>query len=90
MSVKSSISLTDTQDAFARSLVDNGRYSSVSAVIQQGLDLLRHQTEANDAETSALKAILTDRAGGDFVSPDMMRSRVDAMIAEKRNARVAD
>ena len=28
MSVKSSISLTDQQDAFARSLVESGRFSS--------------------------------------------------------------
>lgn len=38
MSVKSSISLTDQQDAFARSLVESGRYSSMSSVLQQGLD----------------------------------------------------
>ncbi|GCA52348.1 hypothetical protein KGO5_04813 [Sinorhizobium sp. KGO-5] len=33
MSVKSSISLTDQQDAFARSLVESGRYSSMSSVL---------------------------------------------------------
>ena len=90
MSVKSSISLTDTQAAFARTLVDDGRYSSVSAVIQQGLDLLRQQTEDREAETGALKAILTERAGGAFVSADTMRARVDAMLAAKRADRVAD
>ena len=36
MTVKSSISLTDEQHSFARELVDAGRYSSVSAVLQQG------------------------------------------------------
>jgi len=46
MGVKSSISLSDQQDAFARSLVEQGRFSSVSAVIQNGLDLLRQRTEA--------------------------------------------
>ena len=51
MSVKSSISLSDQQDAFARSLVEHGRFSSVSAVIQSGLELLRQKTEAEDAET---------------------------------------
>lgn len=45
MSVKSSISLTDQQDAFARSLVESGRYSSMSSVLQQGLELLRQKTE---------------------------------------------
>ena len=90
MSVKSSISLTDTQAAFARTLVDDGQYSSVSAVIQQGLDLLRQQTEEREAEIGALKAILTERAGGAFVSADTMRARVDAMLAAKRADRVAE
>ena len=38
MTVKSSISLTDEQDTFARALVEKGRYGSLSAVLQQGLD----------------------------------------------------
>ena len=35
MRVKFSTSLTDAQAAFARSLVDKGRYSSVSVVTEQ-------------------------------------------------------
>ena len=34
MTVKTSVSLTDQQNAFARRMVEEGRYSSVSAVIQ--------------------------------------------------------
>lgn len=41
MTVKSSISLTDDQHAFAKTLVDAGRFASVSAVLQQGVELLR-------------------------------------------------
>ena len=41
MAVKFSISLTDEQHRFAKELVEAGRYSSVSAVRQQGIDLLR-------------------------------------------------
>ena len=89
MSVKSSISLSDQQDAFARSLVDQGRYSSVSAVIQNGLDLLRQRTEAQEIETAALKAVLAGRLQGDFVTEAVMEGRVAAMMDEKRrNARV--
>ena len=43
VTVKSSISLTDEQHAFARALVEAGRYSSLSAVLQQGVDLLRQR-----------------------------------------------
>jgi antitoxin ParD1/3/4 len=89
MGVKSSISLSDQQDAFARHLVEQGRFSSVSAVIQNGLDLLRQRTEAEETETSALKALLADRLRGDFVSAAEMETRLTGMIDRKRqNARV--
>ncbi len=89
MAVKSSISLSDQQDAFARRLVEQGRFSSVSAVVQNGLDLLRQRTEAEEVETAALSALLSDRFRGDFVSGAEMETRVVAMIDKKRqNARV--
>lgn len=84
MTVKSSISLTDQQDAFARSLVDNGRYSSLSSVVQQGLDLLRQKTEEDEVDTAALKLLIEQREKGPFVSMDEMKQRTDAMIQKKR------
>ena len=85
MTVKSSISLTDEQDAFVRSLVTAGRYPSASAVLQQGVDLLRRQMEAEEADVAALRAILRERLKGSFVSVDEMRARTEAMIARKRH-----
>ena len=67
MTVKSSISLTDEQYAFARALVDAGRYSSLSAVLQQGVDLLRHRMDADELETEALRELLSRRRKGRFV-----------------------
>jgi antitoxin ParD1/3/4 len=84
MTVKSSISLTDQQDAYARTLVDEGRYPSLSAVIQQGLDLLRQKTEAEEAEVQALRALVEQRRAGGFVSTDAMRTRVAGMLKRKR------
>ena len=84
MTVKSSISLTDQQDAFARSLVDNGRYSSLSSVVQQGLDLLRQKTEEDEIDTAALKLLIERRETGLFVSMDEMKQRTDTMIQKKR------
>jgi antitoxin ParD1/3/4 len=84
MTVKSSISLTDEQDAFARSLVRSGRYASVSAVVQQGLDLLRRKTESEEAETAALRQLLKKRLQGDFVSGDEMDERISAIVKRKR------
>lgn len=84
MSVKSSISLSNQQDAFARDLVVQGRFSSVSAVVQNGLELLRLKTEAEEAELAALKAVLADRRNGPFVSAETMSSRVGDAINRKR------
>lgn len=84
MSVKSSISLTDQQDAFARSLVESGRYSSMSSVLQQGLELLRQKTEAETVETAALRELVLRRLNGPMISATEMESRVAAMIERKR------
>jgi len=80
MTVKSSISLRDDQHAFARTLVESGRFPSVSAVVQHGLDLLREQDSDSQADRTALKALLAERAAGSFVSADALRAR----LAERR------
>jgi antitoxin ParD1/3/4 len=45
MVAKASVSLTEAQHAFARGLVDSGRFASVSSVVQQGVELLRDKLE---------------------------------------------
>jgi antitoxin ParD1/3/4 len=84
VTVKSSISLTDEQDAFVRSLVSAGRYPSASAVLQQGVDLLRRKVEADEADATALRIILRERLDGPFLSAETMSEQVEAMIARKR------
>ena len=86
MTVKSSISLTDEQHAFARALVEAGRYASLSAVLQQGVDLLRQRTDAEALEIEALRELLSRRRKGEFISADRMDARLDRMIADKRRA----
>ena len=83
MTVKTSISLTDQQDDFARSLVREGRFSSLSSVVQQGLDLLRDKTEAKNLETEVLRVLLRERQSGDFVSSSNMGRRIKNMAAQK-------
>ena len=87
MSVKSSISLTKQQDAFARALVEAGQYSSLSAVVQQGLELLRQKTEAETTEARALQQLLRQRAGQEAVSQADMAQALEQMIARKQQAR---
>ena len=84
MTVKTSISLTDQQDEFARSLVRDGRYASLSAVVQQGLDLLRQKTEAEEAEILALRVLVEERRAGAFVSATSMNDRLAQMLERKR------
>ena len=86
MTVKSSISLTDEQHEFARSLVEDGRYASVSAVLQQGLDLLRQRMTAEEAEVEALRELLQRRRTGTFISAAEMDERLERMIEDKRRA----
>ena len=86
MTVKSSISLTDEQHAFARALVDAGRYSSLSAVLQQGVDLLRQRMDAEELETAALRELLSRRRQGEFLDAKGMDAQLAGMVADKRRA----
>ncbi|WP_425050733.1 type II toxin-antitoxin system ParD family antitoxin [Psychromarinibacter sp. S121] len=83
MSVKASISLTEAQDAYARELVAQGRFSSLSAVVQQGLELLRDQSQTTDA----LRELLAERRQGAFTSAPEAETRTAEMIARKRAER---
>ncbi len=68
MTVKSSVSLTDRQYAFARTLVDEGRYASVSAVLQQGVDLLEQRLEAEEMD-ARLQRLIARKKRAHGVSP---------------------
>ncbi|MYJ75820.1 MAG: type II toxin-antitoxin system ParD family antitoxin [Gammaproteobacteria bacterium] len=86
MTVKSSISLTDEQHAFARALVEAGRYASLSAVLQRGVDLLRQRTDAEELDVAALRELLSRRREAAFVSGECMDERLAEMIRNKRRA----
>ena len=81
MTIKSSISLRDDQYRFAKTLVEGGRFASVSAVVQQGLDLLRQQDADAQADRAALRALLTERASGSFLSGDALRAQLTSLRA---------
>ncbi|NTZ89829.1 ribbon-helix-helix domain-containing protein [Agrobacterium tumefaciens] len=84
MSVKASVSISDQQNSFARRLVEEGRYASLSAVVQRGLELLRQETELKDAEIAALRDLLAERGQGEFISMEDGKDRTAAMIAAKK------
>lgn len=84
MTVKSSISLSNEHYAFAKAQVQDGRFASVSAVVQHGLDLLRQKAEDEWLDRTALRVLLEERQQGHFVSPEEMRRRVDALVASQQ------
>ena len=84
MPVKTSISITDQQDAFARKLVGDGHYESLSDVVQHGLELVRQEAEWPDKDRDALKALLIERLEGEFITIEESNRRIDAMIEKKR------
>lgn len=83
MSVKASVSISEAQDAYARALVAEGRYASLSAVVQEGLELLRERSQATDA----LRELLARRQSGHFVSLEEGERRTQDMIARKKAER---
>lgn len=86
MSVKASVSVSEQQDAFMRSLVREGRFASASAVMQRGLELLRAEQEREAAELAALRQFFETRRGGDFETDGDSRAETRDMIARKRAA----
>lgn len=86
MAVTASISLSEQQEAFARKLVEDGRFSSVSAVVQHGLELLREETESNEDDVEALKALISERAAGQFLNRQESRQHLEDIIAETKRS----
>jgi len=89
MTVKTSISLTDEQESYARSLVEAGQYPSLSAVLQRGLEMLWRDNEMRDAEVAALRSLIDQRRTGVFVDLDEGEAETRAMLERKRKARAA-
>ena len=90
MTIKTSISLPETQARYARDLVDRGVFPSLSAVVQHSLEALRQKEEAERADTEALKAVLAARAEGAFLAEPQFRTRLDAMLDKAVRTYVED
>lgn len=49
------ISLTDQQEGWIQSLIDNGHYASTSEVMRHAIRLLQEEAEAKQAKLQALR-----------------------------------
>ena len=84
MTVKISISISDQQAAYARKQVEEGRFASTSAVIQQALEERRREDEAHEEERRAFFDMLRERARGPFLPAEESDRRFEEMMARKR------
>ena len=89
MTVKTAISLTDDQEAYARSLVKSGQFPSLGAVLQRGLDSLRRERDLHDAGLAALRALIDRRRAGPLLDLDATDAETAAMLTRQRNARAS-
>jgi antitoxin ParD1/3/4 len=84
MSRNPSISLTDHQQSFVKSLVKSGRYHGVSEVMRAGLRLLEEQEERRQAALkrieSAVQEGLDSGPAGDMESIDDIIADAEAEL----------
>ena len=90
MTVKSSISLSDAQFAFAKAMVESGQYPSVSAVLQQGVEILRQRQEDAQLERQALRRLLSARHEAEPIPASAFDDRLDAMLAARQKGHDLD
>ena len=83
MTVKPTVSLTDQAYEFAKALVARGKFASLSAVVQHGVQLVEREEDTHRARLEAIRADLTQRAAQPSISTDEMETR----LADWRAAR---
>ena len=88
MAAKTSVSLNPEQRAFAESLVEQGRFDSVDAVLEESLELLRREMDYDEEERENLRRLFAHRMAGEFIPFDEFEARVVAMIEKKQGDRV--
>ena len=84
MSVRISVFLSERQYQFARRLVDEGSYASLSAVVRRGIELMREEIELKEGELAALKTLIERRTDAPFISDEEGRKRTLDLIAKKK------
>lgn len=90
MTVKTSISLPDRQLAFAKDMVERGKFPSVSAVVQHGVELLREKTVQEDEERQAFSRWIEERMRGPTISLEEFRVRLARDLEESRADLIAE
>jgi antitoxin ParD1/3/4 len=82
MTVKTTVSFSEDQDALIERLIASGRYPSRSAVFQAGLERLRRDIEDEEIEREALKTLLAERRAETPITSAEMDGRLEALFAD--------
>lgn len=85
MTAKRTISLTDQGYTFAKSLVEQGRFASLSAVLQHGLLLVEQSEAEHQARLDAIRGELDRRAD----QPSISTGEMDVLLTRWRAERDA-
>jgi antitoxin ParD1/3/4 len=80
----SSYTIGEHYEAFARKLVQSGRYASVSEVLRDGLRLMEEREQLREIKLKALKEAIEEGIKGPFEPLDM-----EAIIAEAKRRKAA-
>ncbi len=86
MTVKPTVSLTDQGYELAKSLVENGKFASVSAVMQYGLRLVEREEDSHRAHLDAIRMDIEHRVQEPLLSAEEMDSGLEQLMSRKRQA----
>ncbi len=86
MTVKPTVSLTDQGYDLAKTLVESGKFASVSAVMQYGLRLVEREEESYRARLDAIRIDLERRMQEPTLSAKDMDCMLDELLSKKRQA----
>jgi antitoxin ParD1/3/4 len=90
MTVQPTITLTDQEYAFAKSLVECGRFASIDAVLERSLLLVEREESELQARLEVIRADLDRRAAEPAISMEEMDRRFAAWQAERDAADPSD
>ena len=90
MTVKPTVSLTDKGHEFAKSLVESGKFASLSSVVQHGLRLVEREEEEHRARLDTIRADLDRRAAQTSIGTDDMDTRIAAWRSERDRTNPVD
>lgn len=82
MTIKTTVSYNEDQDAFVECLIASGRFASRSAVFQAGIERLRRDIEDEELERAALREIIAERRAETPISGAEMDARLESLFAD--------